>query len=633
MIGFAGAVRLDGAPLSVDTRHRWKNGLAEPGRVTLRASTSAILACQSRTGTRVDASEGPVELPGGALLIADARLDDRVNLANALGLPFDRRGDAALAGAAWLRWGPDAIRHLTGDVALAHWDPAARRLTLARDALGVRTLYYFDAGETLFFASAIETLLALPELPRDLDDLGIADLLTGGGKDPERTPYRAIRRVPPGSAMTFRAGARETRVWWTLEGIAPVRLARDEDYVEAARSLLDQAVASRLPASGKVASMLSGGFDSAGVTATAARLLGDRRLLAFTRVAGAPHPYDGLDERSHAASVAALYPNIDWTVIDTAPDAGRPSADREAVARGHLQMASFNVDWFDPVHAAAEAAGAEVLLVGNSGNHALSYSGERYFTELVQGGKWIEALGLLRQISVRQKIPLGKVLRDYLPSVLEPRAFRHWRLSRRHGGASPWLEHSLLSPDFLATAGFDERARRVGVELPYMPRGTGREIRYRLMRRQGGHDSNDYFRRKRRFMKLDPYQDRRLIEFALGVPEAQYMRDGVRRSLGRRVLADRLPAPLLAANLRGRQSPEWYAMATLRRGQLAETLDRIARSPLASRVLDVPRIRALFDSWPADAGAARQGERLYGAPLYRAIVIGGFLAEWETDNG
>lgn len=627
MFGFAGVVRLDGAPVAEDAGRRWERGLAGPARVSMCMAPSAIFACEAREAS---GDAAPILLPDGSLLIADARLDDPAGLAARLGAELLR--DAQLVAAAWQRWGAEAIEHLLGDVALAHWDPAGRTLTLARDSIGVRSLYYVDLGATLIFASSLQILLAHPDVPRDLDELALADLLTSGGNDRDRTLYRAIRRVPPGARMQFRGDRRSTVDWWSLDRIAPVRFARDDDYVEAGRALLDQAVATRLPpGNGKLAAMLSGGFDSAGVVATAARLRGELPVLAYTRVAGAPHPYAGLDERSHAASVAALYPNVDWRVIDDAPDARPgPPADWDAVERGHPQLASFNLGWYDPVHAAAEAAGADVLLVGNSGNITLSYSGQPLLAELAAAGRWRSLFREIRQLARQDGTSLARAARTYLPAVAEPRRLRRWRLSRRQGGRSPWLEYSLASPDFLDSVGFDARVERAGIELPFQPRGTGRDARYRLLMRQGARDTDDYFRRRRRFTKLDPYQDRRLVEFALGIPEEQYLKDGVRRSLARRVLADRLPAPLLAENRRGRQSPEWHAIVTLHRDRLAAMVDALATSPLASRVLDVPRIRAQFDSWPADAETARRDERRYGSTLYRAIVLGGFLSRWEA---
>ena len=103
--------------------------------------------------------------------------------------------------------------------------------------------------------------------------------------------------------MRFENGSCRKQQYWTLDRIAHVRLPKNDDYVDMARSLLDAAVASRLPPDGVVVTSLSGGFDSGAVTATAARLLGERRLTAITRVAGAYNPYRAFDEKALAGLV------------------------------------------------------------------------------------------------------------------------------------------------------------------------------------------------------------------------------------------------------------------------------------------------------------------------------------------
>ncbi|WP_404366557.1 hypothetical protein AB5I39_11080 [Sphingomonas sp. MMS24-J45] len=135
----------------------------------------------------------------GDIVAADCRLDEPQDIAAALGEQRSgRRDDAALVALACRRWGAAAAAHLNGGFAFAHWDETDHRLVLARDALGTRPLYYVEHPQYLIFASAIPTLLALPEVPRDLDDLVMAQYLTIEPQDHETTVYRHIRRVPPG---------------------------------------------------------------------------------------------------------------------------------------------------------------------------------------------------------------------------------------------------------------------------------------------------------------------------------------------------------------------------------------------------------------------------------------------------
>jgi asparagine synthase (glutamine-hydrolysing) len=130
----------------------------------------------------------------------------------------------------------------------------------------------------------------------------------------------------------------------------------------------------------------------------------------------------------------------------------------------------------------------------------------------------------------------------------------------------------------------------------------------------------------------DPYCDRRFAEFTLGIPTDQFSRDGETRWLARRVLADRLPQELLSQTRRGRQCPEWHYLASRRVDQLREAFERIARSPLASRVLDVKRMKALLDTWPPHAEAAVGKEHLYQNALQRGIIVGSFLRWFEGGN-
>src|SRR3569623_1871409 len=140
-------------------------------------------------------------------------------------------------------------------------------------------------------------------------------------------------------------------------------------------------------------------------------------------------------------------------------------------------------------------------------------------------------------------------------------------------------------------------------------------------------------RRYRRFDVRDPYADRRLGEFTLGIPETQYMRGGEDRWLARRVLADRLPPSVTGERRRGLQCPEWYDVVSARRDDMIAAVERIAASPLASRVVDVPRMKALLDDWPADAEAAKARKQILGHALQRGIAIGGFLRWYEGGNG
>ncbi|MES2441565.1 MAG: asparagine synthetase B family protein [Pseudomonadota bacterium] len=575
----------------------------------------------------------PFALNSGLSLFVEARLDERERLREALGLEGDARSDPALVAAAYDRWGPAAHERLYGEFALALWDEGQRSLTLARDAVGVRALFYHFDGRAVRFATALHHLLAMAGVPRELDELRVTDFLVGATDAPERTLYRDILRVPAGGTATFREGSCRTGRYWTLDTIAPVRLARDEDYADAARDLLDRAVASRLPAAGAVAAMLSGGYDSAAVTATAARLRGAQRLTAFTRVAGAPHPYREFDEQAFAGLVAARYANIDWVVVDDLHRAERDThPEWESAAMG-LPVTPFPRTWYEPIHQRAAAIGARTILTGGLGNATLSWSGNALCFEQMRQGKPIAAARDVIRRARAEKRPVGQALRSELGAAIEPRGLRRWRMGRKPGARANWQLMAALSPDFLKSLDYDAHAETVGHDILRQVPRSGRERRWEMLHKEDFADRAAFLRGKLPHEMLDPFSDRRLAEFTLGTPERQFQRDGVRRWLARRALADRLPAELLAQTGRGRQIGEWYHLADSRREHTAEAIERLGKSPLASRILDVKHLKSLVDTWPKDAEAARYSEREHRYVLHFSVAVGAFLRWHEGSNG
>jgi asparagine synthase (glutamine-hydrolysing) len=172
----------------------------------------------------------------------------------------------------WAHRGPAALADIDAHFALAVWDPRAGTLALARDALGVRSLYYHCGSGGVVFASSIEALLCHPAVPRRVDVRAVAQFLTFLCVPCPQTLLAGIEKLPPGTIATFSAHgvAREERFWDLFAGTPepPRELAF---YVERVRELHRHAVASRV-SDGPMAALLSGGNDSSANVALMAKL-------------------------------------------------------------------------------------------------------------------------------------------------------------------------------------------------------------------------------------------------------------------------------------------------------------------------------------------------------------------------
>ena len=207
----------------------------------------------------------------------------------ALGLPAGEARqlcDAAILLASLERWGEAALDRLVGDFAFALWDARAQSFMLVRDFLGQRPLHYHRARGFFAFATMPKGLHALSEIPCAPDEQTMLELLAFLPQHGPRTLYREISRVEPGHVVHVTRGGLSSRSFWQPKRSAAHR-RKPNDLVEGLRHHLDQATQSCLRgANGAVGAHLSGGFDSAAVTATAARLLAPNggKVIAFTAV-------------------------------------------------------------------------------------------------------------------------------------------------------------------------------------------------------------------------------------------------------------------------------------------------------------------------------------------------------------
>ncbi len=162
-------------------------------------------------------------------------------------------------------WGREVTNHLNGIFGFAVWDAASRALLLARDHLGVKPVYWYDDGERLLFASEIKAILQDESVPRELDPEALRIFLALGFVPSPHTLFKGIRKLPPGHRLHVDAtGPRLERYWHTVPQIGRLR---DEEATEEYSRRFRLAVERQMVCDVPVGSLLSGGVDSAMVTA------------------------------------------------------------------------------------------------------------------------------------------------------------------------------------------------------------------------------------------------------------------------------------------------------------------------------------------------------------------------------
>ncbi|HEV3446672.1 MAG TPA: asparagine synthase (glutamine-hydrolyzing) [Gemmataceae bacterium] len=169
--------------------------------------------------------------------------------------------------------GENLVGLLRGMFAFALWDERRRRLLLARDRVGIKPLYlYRDAGK-LLFGSELKALLADPEVPRDIDPAALEEYLAFGMVPGARSIFRRIEKLPPAHCLVADPGSleRPPRRYWQLR-FEPDYKPNAEEWQDAIRAKVAEAVRLHLIADVPVGAFLSGGLDSSMVVCCATEL-------------------------------------------------------------------------------------------------------------------------------------------------------------------------------------------------------------------------------------------------------------------------------------------------------------------------------------------------------------------------
>lgn len=154
---------------------------------------------------------------------------------------------------------------LDGAFAAAWWDGEQKRLTLIRDPFGVRSLYYAEHNGVFYFASELKQLLAIPDLPVEINHAALHKYLTFSFVPGEDVPIKGIRRLLPGRLLRRAGDQIDVSDYFTLKEEIDPKLEDRREAVRVIRSLCVDAVTRRLNGESKVGLYLSGGIDSSAV--------------------------------------------------------------------------------------------------------------------------------------------------------------------------------------------------------------------------------------------------------------------------------------------------------------------------------------------------------------------------------
>jgi asparagine synthase (glutamine-hydrolysing) len=180
-------------------------------------------------------------------------------------------------------WKDQAAERFNGMFAIAIYDRVEKELTLIRDRMGIKPVYYYHDGDNFFFASELKVIKALrPAIALTVDELAVSDYFHLGYIPQPRSIYREVKKMPSGTVLKVKKGNVESKAYWKLnDKFQPETLKNFSQAKARLKELVISSVRYRMISDVPFGTFLSGGIDSSLVTA-AAQSISEKPVSTFS---------------------------------------------------------------------------------------------------------------------------------------------------------------------------------------------------------------------------------------------------------------------------------------------------------------------------------------------------------------
>jgi len=472
----------------------------------------------------------------GLILTWDGRLDNRDELADEMSGDISSKSpDVEIVAAAYQRWGAIGFAKLIGDWAVSVWDPKDRSITLAKDFVGTRHLYYMVDQKQVTWCSILDPLLLFAGHSLVPEKEYLAGWLAFFPA-PHLTPYKGVSAVPPSSFVRVTGTVKTISKYWDFDSLKRVRYPSDAEYEEHFRVAFAESVRRRLRSEKPVIAELSGGMDSSSIVCVADEViaLGKAGTPSLDTVSYYDNSEPAWNERPYFTSVEEKRDRTGWHIDVQFDEEAEDQCQTE-----EIEFAPFVEPARNPAIQFEECLlshGNRVLLSGIGGDEVLGGvpTPTPELADLIATCQFRNFSRRLVTWSLNKRLPWFHLLFDTLADFLPDGMFA----GPGQAQTPEWLRSEFAARHRTALCGYRHRLRFLG-PLPSF---------------QANLNALDALRRQLNcspspprplFEARYPFLDRSLLEFLYAIPPDQLVRPGQRRSLMRRALAGIVPKVIL----------------------------------------------------------------------------------------
>jgi len=532
----------------------------------------------------------------------------------AVGYSFSSQGDAEVIINMYLEYGVAAFERLRGIFALAIWDMDKRELILARDAFGVKPLYYTESSNGFYFASEIKALLVAHDLSLELNyDALLRSVVFLWSPGPE-TVLSGIHKLEPGHYLKVKDKKISEKVMYSQWPSYLPGSGRAQEHFDELESCLRESVRAQLVADVAVGAFLSGGLDSSLIVAMASEIYGNKLECFTIDSTEGNSKNDGFADDLPYAKAAASHVNVPLNIVEAKPDIIK-----------YLSWMIYHLDepQADPapinvamIARAARKKGIKVLFSGAGGDDVFSGYRRHYAIKLERFWSWLPSGGRAILKSSTRKLPKSNPV------------FR--RISKMFAYADLNSDDRLLSyfywisPDIAYSLFTDEAKQKMSEnpfsslisEIEQLSTKDPLEKMLYLERKYFLVDHNfNYTDKMSMAYGVEvrvPFLDRRVVEYASKIPSKLKQRGKQGKWILKKVAERYLPKSIIYRPKTGFGAP----LRSWLQNDLKEVVDELlGKESLEKRgIFKFDAVQSLID-------ADREGAEDYAYPIFSLVCI------------
>ena len=472
----------------------------------------------------------------GLVITADARLDNRLELAELLNIKdSEKLSDSYYILKSYEKWGENCPKYLLGDFVFVIYDKYNEKIFCARDPMGIKVFYYYLSHEKFVFATEIKAILNTKTIPLKTNEKRIAFYLMDIN-DNKSTFYDGIHVFSSATSFTIDKNKFKKEIYWKLDPKFAITLDSEEEYIAQFRELFYKAVECRLRSIRPIGFELSGGLDSTSVVCMSKKILNKNsnfhtNLETFSCIF--PN-FPGCDECEYIKKVVKMG-GINSNIING--DRINPLENISEIL--FIQEQPFftpfmNMLW--KMYDQMKTNNVQVMLCGIGGDAVISY-GNKLFMDLVRKNQWKKIFQELKLYSQQINTSPYKI---FLQNIIYPCVPESIKSHFRKKQIKP--NSSILNPLFAKKI----NAKKHLEELYWKPISnakTSKQFHHYILNTDNLY-MLEMLDRSTSFHSIEPrypFLDKRIVEYCYGIPSDMKFKFGWSRYILRKAMDGIIP--------------------------------------------------------------------------------------------